>query len=283
MLLNPLTVHTPQSIEEALSLYSSLENVRLQAGGTFLVNSLKLLKRKGVKTPDNVICLNKINDLRGIIAEPDQMTIRSMTTIDELFTSSDLKDNFAILKTVCRNISTQPIRNMATVGGNLTCRYTWTEMPAVMVALDAQMHFRTTDGKEEIVPAENFYLQEAKTKHLFTHLTIKRNKSLKLAYARVRKTSSVDIPLLSLLISTDAGKGSFSNTRIGINNCVQFAQRDKKLEDFLNGKKISADIAEEAVNNIDEKIYDTRSGDYKKHMFRVSIKNALKDLAGQSS
>ena len=85
MLLNPLTFHTPKTLREVIELQSKLENVRLQAGGTFLLNSLKLLKRRGTKTPDHVISLYKVHDLRGIEADQDRMVIKAMTTIDELF------------------------------------------------------------------------------------------------------------------------------------------------------------------------------------------------------
>ena len=100
-----------------------------------MFNSLKLLKKKGSKTPQNIISLRHIDELKGIFEENNSLIIRSMTTIDEIFESPVLTDNFNIFRMVAKNISTQPIRNMATLGGNLTCRYTWTEMPAVMIAL----------------------------------------------------------------------------------------------------------------------------------------------------
>ena len=66
MLLNPLTVYSPKSLDELLQLYGKLENVRLQAGGTFLLNALKLLKRNHAKTPAHVISLTKVAELKGI-------------------------------------------------------------------------------------------------------------------------------------------------------------------------------------------------------------------------
>ena len=82
MLLNPLTLHTPKTLSELRELYFKLENVKLQAGGTFLLNALKLSKRKGMKTPENIICLRKVDELKGISADDDQMCIKAMTTID---------------------------------------------------------------------------------------------------------------------------------------------------------------------------------------------------------
>ena len=157
MLLNPLTLHLPKSALEAAKLFKELEDVKVLAGGTFLLNSMKLLKHKGTKTAKNVLSLAKAEDLKGIELKGGVLTIKAMTTITELFESPLTVDNLSVLHTVCRNISTTPIRNMATVGGNLTCRYTWTEMGAVMIALDAQMHFLSPEGKESVMPAEDFF------------------------------------------------------------------------------------------------------------------------------
>ena len=278
MLLNPLTFHAPTTLEEARKLYFSLEHARIQAGGTFLLNALKLMKRKGAKTPEHVISLQKVRELNGISANDTEMTIKAMTPITDLYESPLLKDNFSVFRIVCRNISTQQIRNMATVGGNMTCRYTWTEMPAVMVALEANMHFVNAEGKEEIVSAEDFYKNAAKSEHLFTHVTIKRDKNCRLAYRRVKKTQYVDIPLLSLLMKTTFKGKQFTNTRVAVNNCVAFAQRDKILEDFLNQSQIDAKLPETALDHLDKNIYDTRSSDYKQYMFRVSIKQAIAEL-----
>src|SRR5262249_34382007 len=146
---------------------------------------------------------NKVEELKGISADSDKLTIRAMTTISDLFDSPLLVDNFKVLRTVCRNISTQPIRNMATLGGNLTCRYTWTEMGAVMIALHADMHFEGKDGTKETISAEDFFKNAARTDKIFTHVTIKRDKAASIAYRRVKKTMHVDIPLLAVCVKTN--------------------------------------------------------------------------------
>ncbi|MCA9399508.1 MAG: hypothetical protein KC618_07150, partial [Candidatus Omnitrophica bacterium] len=63
-----------------------------------------------------------------------------------------------------------------------------------------------------------------------------------------------------------------------VNNCTAFAQRDAKLEEFLNGSKNEASMADEALNHLTESIYDTRSNEYKQHIFRVSLKSAIKEI-----
>lgn len=278
MLLNPVTFHSPRTLQEATQLYSSLQDAKVLAGGTFLLNSLKLLKRKGTKTTANIISLRKVESLKGIEASPEQLTIKAMTVINDLFISPLLTDNFKILRTVCRNISTNPIRNMATVGGNLTCRYTWTEMGAIMIALDAQMHFMDANGQASSMSAEDFFKNAAKTDKLFTHVTIKRDKTAKLAYRRVRKTMHVDVPMLAMSFKTNIKDGKFTDTRVAVNNGTAFAQRDSILEQFLNNAPVRPETAVQALDHLDVNIYDKRSDEYKSHMFRVSVKSALLEL-----
>lgn len=280
MLLNPVTFHSPRTLKEAAQLYASLEDVKILAGGTFVLNSLKLLKRKGIKTPANIISLRKIDELKGVRMEGDMLTIQAMTIINDLFESPLLIGNFAVLRTVCRNISTNPIRNMATVGGNLTCRYTWTEMGAVMIALNAQMHFMGTDGKDVAISAEDFFKNAAKTDKLFTHVTVPHNASSRLAYRRVKKTMHVDVPLLAVCVRASVKDGKLHDTCVSVNNGTAFAQRDSMLEKFLDGSSAAEETAEKALEHLDVNIYDKRSDEYKGHMFRVSIKNALLEIIG---
>ncbi len=280
MLLNPFTFHAPESISQAAELYSSLENVKLQAGGTFLLNNLKLLKRKGVKTPDHIISLKKVPGLKGICEDKGAIVIKAMTTMSELLDSPLLKGNAGILKVAAKNIGTSQIRNMATVGGNLTCRYTWTEMPAIMVGLEADLYFTGADGKQEAVSAEEFFNNGAKTDKIFTHAAIKGDPKALVTYRRVKKSPHLDIPLLSLLIKTNPDGKKFKNTRVAVNNSIAFARRDRTLEDFIDQSKRSKGLAQEALNHLDKAIYDTRSSDYKKHMFRVSVKDAVAQITG---
>ncbi len=278
MLLNPLTFHTPTTLSELNVLLKDLEHYRLQAGGTFLLNALKLLKRNGARTPDHVITLQKIDELRGIMLESDALRIGSMTTIAEIFDDAVATEHFPVLKQVCRNISTQPIRNMATIGGNLTCRYTWTEMPAVCIGLKAMLHFTDHNGKSLSMSAEEFFKNEAKTDNILTHVTLPLNPQRRTSYRRVKKSQYVDIPMLSLLISGEISGGTISDACVSINNCVEFAQRDTTLEEFLNTNQLNDKSVDTITEHLTDAIYDKRGSDYKRHMFEVSLKSAVQEL-----
>ena len=240
---------------------------------------MKLIKTKGTKTARNILSLAQVEELKGVALKGDILTINAMTSINDLLASPLPDGHLNILHTICRNISTNPIRNMATLGGNLTCRYTWTEMGAVMIALDAQMHFLGPDGREEVTTAEDFFKNAARSEKLFTHVTIKTNQEARSTYRRVKKTVHLDIPLLAICVKTEIKGKQWYNTRIGINNGVAFAQRDSLLEEFLNKSISSPDLGKQALDHLTTAIYDSRSTEYKQHMFRVSLKSAIDEIA----
>lgn len=282
MFLNPIKFYSPASLKEALQLYKSLSDVRILAGGTFIVNTLKSLKNKGFKTPENIISLRKIPELKGIFEDGKELTLGSMTTITELFESPKIAEIFPVLRTACRNIATTPVRNMATVGGNLTCRYTWTELGTVLMALDAQMHFADSSGKEETISLEEFFKNQAKSSKILKSVSIKHEKDALASYQRVQKSSQVDIPLLAVCIKTNLSQGRFINTRVVVNNGLEFAKRDLKLEAFLDSADLNNRTAVLALDHLDATIYDKKEDDYKKTMFRVSIKNGINEILKDS-
>ncbi len=88
MLLNPLTLHLPKTSLEAARLYKELEDFKVLAGGTFLLNTMKLLKTKGTRTARNILSLAKVDELKGVSFQGETLTIKAMTRINDLLESS---------------------------------------------------------------------------------------------------------------------------------------------------------------------------------------------------
>lgn len=282
MLINPIKFYRPQTVKEAVELYSSLDSVKLLAGGTFVVNNLKSSKKAGRKTNANLISLKGIKSLKGLSFSKGALTINSMATITEIFECPDLQDNLSVLKDACNDLGTTQIRNMATIGGNIACRYTWTEMPAVLIALESTLKFADKNNKLKSMSAEEFFLNSAKTDNILTSIIIKHKTGSFAAYQRFTESAAIGLPLGALCIKTDLNGGCFSNTRVVLNTTNSFPKRDNVLEEFLNGKKSADTIADESPKNIDKNIIGKLNNEYQKHMFEISIKNAVKDIIKNS-
>ncbi|HET6401679.1 MAG TPA: FAD binding domain-containing protein [Candidatus Kapabacteria bacterium] len=107
----------PWNVEEAAVLAHTNENIAYLAGGTDLMVRQSL----GLESAKHIIDLSKITDLRGIAMNDEELSIGAATTLAELASNSIIQTTFPALAEAALSIASPPIRNSATVGGNLLC------------------------------------------------------------------------------------------------------------------------------------------------------------------
>ncbi len=66
-----------------------------------------------------IIDISEIADLRGVKSEGNSLLIGSMTTLDDLISTTAVNDSYPLLIAAARSIASPVIRVTATVGGNL--------------------------------------------------------------------------------------------------------------------------------------------------------------------
>jgi carbon-monoxide dehydrogenase medium subunit len=153
MLLREVGYARPESLAEALGLLAADDGARALAGGQTLINVMKA--RAG--SPDALVDLSKIDELKGIdLAGDGMLRIGAMTTYAELVESSEARAR-PIIGEVCAQIADVQVRNRGTIGGNICTNDPTNHLPPLLVALDAQMTIRGSDG-ERTVSARDFFL-----------------------------------------------------------------------------------------------------------------------------
>ncbi|MBF0478911.1 MAG: FAD binding domain-containing protein [Candidatus Omnitrophica bacterium] len=276
MLLNPFTYYSPKSLAQAVELLNK-PNCKILSGGTILIANLKMFKKRDIKSPEHVISLRHIPELKGITSTKTSIEIGAMTTLDELQKSQDVANNFPLIKDACTHIGTTPIRNMATMGGNLTCRFSWTELGSVMIALNAVLKFSSSKG-EKIISAENYFANQAKDEGILTKIIITKKENLLSAYRRIGKKTLIDKPSISLSVAVENCNDKLTNCRVVFNTGNGFAQRDTKAENFLNEKKVKDILIQQAAQNTSADIISKNLTDYKQHMCGELLKQALDEI-----
>src|SRR5262245_59200608 len=116
-------------------MLSQLDNSRPLAGGQSLVPMLNLR----VATPDHIIDLNRIEELRGIQTWQDRLRIGAMTTQRTLERSDVIASLCPMLVQALEHIGHQQTRNRGTIGGSICHMDPGAELPVVASALDAML------------------------------------------------------------------------------------------------------------------------------------------------
>ncbi len=171
MLLREVEYARPSSVEEAVLVLGAHEGARALAGGQTLVNVMKAR----AASPDVLVDLNRLDDLRRISVSGDTLQIGAMATYTQLLTSSEVEVSRPILAEVSAQIADVQVRNRGTIGGNVCSNDPTNHLPPVLVALDASFTILGAGGERTVSAAEFFlgvYLTAVAEGELLTSISL---------------------------------------------------------------------------------------------------------------
>ncbi len=155
----PFHYHDPRSLDEALGLLAGQDNAKLLAGGQSL---MPMLNMRFVQ-PDDVIDLNRIQELSFVRESGGIIEIGAMTRQHELADAAVIRDRCPLMHEALKHIGHRATRNRGTIGGSLCHLDPASELPVVAMALDATIHIRSQGGERTLPMAEfpAFYMTPA--------------------------------------------------------------------------------------------------------------------------
>ena len=149
----PFEYHTPGTVDEAVSLLKQHgDDAKVLAGG----HSLLPLMRLRFAQPGHLVDLRKISGLSGIREIDGGVLIGATTTHRMLETSAVLMRRIPILPEAARLIGDALVRNRGTIGGSLAHADPGADLPAVILALGAELTVVGQKGTRTI-KCESFF------------------------------------------------------------------------------------------------------------------------------
>lgn len=112
--MNRFTHVDATSVEEAVRFLG--DGARIIAGGTNILPLMKL----GVAAPDKLVNIKGIPGLDTMTFDGPGLTIGALAKIDSVASDPQVRRRYPLLSQAASSIASPQIRNMATVGGNLT-------------------------------------------------------------------------------------------------------------------------------------------------------------------
>ena len=90
----------------------------IKAGGIDLLDLMK----DGIVTPPKLVNIRNVSSLRGITASSDGLHLGPLSTLSEIAAHPDIRRDYSALSDAAGHAATPQVRNMATLGGNITQR-----------------------------------------------------------------------------------------------------------------------------------------------------------------
>ena len=151
----PFTYHAPKTVDEALAHLATYGyEASVLAGGQSLVPTMNFR----LAQPSVLVDINRIVDLAYLRpADDGGLRLGAMTRQRAVERSALVAERAPLLHETMPNIAHPPIRNRGTIGGSIAHADPAAELPAVMLALDAQFRLRSQQS-ERWVAARDFFV-----------------------------------------------------------------------------------------------------------------------------
>jgi carbon-monoxide dehydrogenase medium subunit len=145
---------SPSSLDEALALRAEYsDDSAVLAGGQSLMPMLNLRLAR----PEVLIDLGNVPELAGIRELDGGVSLGAMTRQRSAERSDLIRSRAPLVQHALAHVGHPTIRNRGTVGGSLAHADPAAELPAVCLALDAELVARSATG-ERTIAADDFYL-----------------------------------------------------------------------------------------------------------------------------
>ena len=246
----------PRSLPDALGHLNDLSRVRVLAGGTDLLPSM----RQKLFEPEHVLDLRGIAELKGIRETEQGIEIGALTTLHEIEHSPGLRKNYPVLTEAAKTVASPLIRHMGTIGGNICldtrCLWynqslTWrkscgfcikkdgdlchvapggakcwaafsADTPPALLCLNAEIEIASASETRRI-PLRDFYTGEGdeyrrlRPTELVTKVVLPRTSSgYRGAYKKLRIRGSIDYPLAGVAVAVKKSSGRIVDIRIAL-------------------------------------------------------------------
>lgn len=133
----------PNSLADAIELLSQANGeAQVMAGG----QSLIVMMNMRVASPDLVIDISRLQELRAVSETPDHVSLGACTTHAAVEDGLVPDPSRGLMPSVASNLAYRAVRTRGTLGGSLALCDPAADWPTVMAALDAELLLRGPRG-----------------------------------------------------------------------------------------------------------------------------------------
>jgi len=269
----------PRTLDEAISVLAQNEDEgKILAGGHSLIPLMKLR----LATPQLLIDLGRVPDLAYIKDAGDHVAIGAMTTYFSLQSSKLLQERVPLLSNASALVGDMQVRNRGTIGGSCAHADPASDMPAVLVALDARIVARSHDEEREITAANFFrdiWTSELSPVEIVTEVRIPYPVTPEAhAYVKFRQRAA-DWAIVGVAVSLSRANSTIESASIVLTNVGPTPMRARRVEEVLLGESPGQEVVERASSLADNALQPSDelrgSAEYKRHLATVLTRRAL--------
>jgi aerobic carbon-monoxide dehydrogenase medium subunit len=239
----------PTSLEEALQLLAQGgDDAKIIAGGQSLLPVMKLR----LAAPELVIDLAKIDSLKGVRDDGDAIVIGAMTPHFEVVRDPLVAEHASLIARCVETVADPQVRHRGTIGGACAHADPASDVPAPMVALDAELLIAGPGGQRRVAAADFFqdlFTTALSDDEILVEVRVPKYTGWGSAYEKfVRVSQQWAIVGVAATVRTEGG--TIAEARLGLTNMGSTPVRARAAEQALAGVAVESDSVAGALAGI---------------------------------
>jgi carbon-monoxide dehydrogenase medium subunit len=268
----PFTYQRAWSVDEALELAArGGEDAKFLAGGHSLLPLMKLR----LAVPEILIDIGRVRELSYIRDDASHIAVGALTSHHDLARSGLLASDLPLLAHAASQVGDPQVRHCGTIGGSLAHGDPASDLPAVILALDATLVARGPSGSREIGAGEFFrglFETALQPGELLTEVRIPRPQAAGWSFQKFTKRA-IDWAIVGVAVQ---------GSSVALVTMGQTPLRASAVEQALASGAGPAAAAARAAEGLTPSSDLNASQGYREHLARVLVGRALEESASRA-
>ena len=269
-----------ESVDDAIEqLAAGGGDAKALAGGHSLIPALKLR----IARPAKLVDIGRLSELAYVRDAGTHVAIGALSRHAAVAADPLLAEHCPIVSFTAGQIGDPQVRHRGTLGGTLSHGDPASDMPAVMLALGAELVVRGKGG-ERVIPATEFFTGVFQTALAPDEVLVearvpKLAGSTGWAYVKANRRAQ-DWATVGVAALVHRDDGSVAGASIGLVNMGATPLRAKATEDALAGGSSAVDAAALVTDGTEPPSDQAGSSEYRAHLAQVLTRRALEQALG---
>ena len=277
----------PKTLDEALAaLAGSDGGTKILAGGQSLVPMMNFR----VAVPERLVDVNGLDELAYVRRDGDVVRIGALARHNAVARSALVADACPLLPLAYHWVAHDTVKNRGTLAGNVAHADPASEMPAVLLVLEATMTIASTRGRRQVAAADFFqgmFATALKPDEMLVEIAVPvATSAQRFAFAELSPRKG-DYALAGVAIALTLDDRTIRDARIGACGIGDLAMRLGDAERHLVGRSLDRETAEAggriAATCVSPTSDHKASAAYRIELVRILVSRQLRDLADRES
>jgi carbon-monoxide dehydrogenase medium subunit len=265
-----------ESADHAIELLGRYgEDAKLLAGGHSLLPIMKLR----LATPSVLIDIGRIGELNYIRDGGDHVAIGAVTPHEDVHFNELLRRENPLLAHTAGEVGDPQVRHRGTIGGSVSHGDPASDLPTVLLALDASFVVRGPNGERTVAARDffkSFFVTDLGEQEIVTEVRVPKVPGAGWSYQKFHPRAQ-DWAIVGVAALVTRGNGSPGRTAVALTNMGETPVRAQAVEEALSSGADMAAAAERAAEGTSAPNDASATSEYRNHLARVLTRRAIEE------